>query len=234
MLISINSILDYIVCPFKLSYSTATDSIDPTHKLYKLLIHQCMLYLAKNERMHLTIANTILNNCWSTLKTELPGADSSFYLSVKHRLKQIEQNLFADISELIATDYQTTITLQQHVLDIKIKAVYLNTSRVLTFLFEYPSSGYHFVANSLNNNVLTFVARTIAKQDFNTMSTPQVMVFKSATGMTYKLETDKTLHQLKDVINNLVQGISQKIYYPISNTNNCTNCEYKSNCEWKQ
>jgi len=234
MLLSLDSILQYTVCPFKLTFSTEPAELEPINKLYKLLIHQGLLYLGKNNRLGPNTLNGILNTSWHGLKSELASADSSLYLSIKNRVKQINQNLFSNISELVATDYQTTITFGTVIAAVRIKAVYISSDRVLGFLFEYNDTGYHFTSNTMLSNLYTYVARTVAKQDFNSSVVPEVLVFKTLNGMTYKVETDKTLTKLKPIIHNIIHSVNQKFYYPVSTPTNCNGCSYRNTCEWKQ
>lgn len=232
MVLSFDSVVKYTVCPSKIAFNTAEAVEDPLAKLYRLLIHQALLYLGKNNRMNLAILGTILNLVWDSLKSELPGLDSAGYLLIKSKLKTIQSQLFDNISELIATDYITTLSVDNIVLSVNVKAIFLSKDRVISFLYSYDESGYHFTDTSLNSLLYNYVSRRISKQDFEYTNKPEVYVFKTSTAMTYKVDTEKSTTQLKPIITNLFMNTLDNRHYPTPSINNCTKCSFKDKCEW--
>lgn len=228
----LTDLLRYVVCPTKLEYTTDEVTVNPMNKLYTGLLHESLLYLGKNNHFSYKILNHQLNNIWARLKSELPGSDTNVYLAISSRVKQLYKQVHEDISELIAVDYSTTVSVGEHTIDVVIAGVYLSSDRSLVFLYNYPESGYNFTDNSLVSIIYNYISRVISKEDFKHQLPPRVIAYKSNTGVAYSLETSESIVQLKPIVTNILTGVVQKLFYPVVSTSNCVNCNYKDKCKW--
>lgn len=138
------------------------------------------------------------------------------------------------MGSVIAIDYISALDIGFDVLQINIAAVFTDRDKNIWFLFDYPESGYQFNDTSLLNALYNYVTKRVSKQDFGTYLEVNAIVLKTQNAITYKINSSKSLTQLKPIVSNFIDTYKLNKLYPIATDNNCTNCGYKQHCQWLQ
>lgn len=232
--INSNNLLDYIVCPHRLTFKNfSNDSYTISNiksELYSKLFDYCLYLKASKQSITLHKLKQRLNYLWSEVKTKaiiLPNISEK--ITILQKLTSIA-NMFRNISNVIYFDVPRTI---QHKNYIILYSFYTYTQdHTVKSVIKFDRVHSNLSASSFS---LRFLASIVKKdlKELNDNLRHQVYLFREDTAELYqpKIIPKK---ELSILTTNVFNGIENKVYYPKNEIINCKSCPWKADCSWNK
>ncbi len=230
----INSVIDYIHCPYKLKYAK-----DKQHRFLDVDSIR-MLALSSVTKFYLFNRYTGKPNSIDILKKQLSKIWHSLKQNIDYEydwedLTKLQDSLlklpilFPNTDELIAVGYPTELTFGKltcgGAADALFKRSHNCTSQLIITIFDYNS------ISSLEESIKASYYIAAIKADLRYTKMPIVLQNFKLNGTVLKLIPNQFNDRALDLIENVMK--SQDYIYPrIDKGKICNQCIFRRSCEW--
>jgi hypothetical protein len=228
--ISLSSILDYTVCPYKTELNYKDNSIDNYSRLKDVILQEVITnyFSMRGRGISPTISrvNTALNKCWSSHKSRLTFQVSlRERLALRHRLDGILPSFPA--GNVVSLNYNASLELGELTIYSNITSI-LKTGNGYQVIHLLPSEYKDATRKSILSGLLReYYSSVVSKEFAIDVNSISVLIYRMETGHIY--DCPKSSYNWLPVISNLVREGDK---YPSPNVRNCTSCSKKSVCSF--
>lgn len=230
--IDINELLNYSICSYKHVFpkkdTQLKSYIEVRSYLYSKIFDYC-LYLKSNYLpLSLSKIDNQLNYSWNDIKNNL-----GYKLSISEKLS-IKTNLikFLDLFKSIDTVVYYALPVE----------VYTDKGNIFFDIYSYYQEGELKTVSKINITQYSLkedsfpiqLAASIVKSGVKTLDDRlrhNVYIFKTDTINLYKYNKKINLEKV-NILNNIFNGIDNKVFIPKNDYVTCHNCSHRLECSW--
>lgn len=226
--IDIDSLVDYLICPLRLSFPGKASKLDDSFKIKSYvnskLFDSCLVSRIDNQKITISSLNNRLNYIWDKIKGE-----AGFILTISDKVSIKSKLLYI-------------CSVFKHVTTV----VYLNIPRIIKvnnseILYKFSSfySGGEFISvvkfNGIhtglsNNSSVVRIVYDLLQRDLKSIDDNyrhKLKLFRCDTAELYS-----SVACSERVIEEVLAGIENKVFYPRTDYLSCKTCNHNKDCEW--
>lgn len=232
-LITLDALIDYIICPLKQSYKEQPAEFyynfyDVRSKIYSQLFDYCFYLKSSNDSITLYKLNAKLNYLWEEIKGKIVGNIGIVNkLSIKNKLNSFI-NLFNGINFVHYFSLPITITVN----DTQIMFSIYTYEENYNFKTIVKANCYHLGLTDKSYSIkimYNIIYNALSNLDSKKFS--NISLYRTDTGDLYMSDLLDS-KDITNIVDNITKSISNKIYYPRNDYLTCSGCKHKKDCSW--
>lgn len=229
MIISLNDIIDYIVCPWKLTLSK--DKVKDSRQIkFYVIADLIKFYLAssyKSKAPSIGALKAKLGLYWHEYTKDLTiPITSDDLLQIEEEVRHI-QFILRPGDNVIAVNYPINYQINDKIVTHSIDAILLRSGKIELFYID-TQNNLSRTRTDIDLNIIASISYRAINNDLK--SKPVAVSFYKPISRIYTNVTYNPMYNL--IIESVIQAISLGIYYPRPLNNVCKSCSRKTSCKF--